>query len=241
MKQLFPATTDNIDPLVAYELPDENKNHLRINMVSSIDGQVVVDGKSKPLSSDDDRQVFHALRALSDVVLVGAGTMRIENYGPVVMSENTQTHRRSHGRAEIPPIAVVTRSGMFDVDSSFFQKAQSQPIILTTDHGARNASSVNEYADVISCGEKEVDLKVAVDELNKRGLMHILCEGGPSLNADLLHAGVVDELCLTIAPVVVAKPSKTIFDDADLDSPARMEFTHVLQYGDDVFLRIKVV
>ncbi len=208
-------------------------------MVSSLNGAVVVDGKSKPLSSPEDRKVCHALRAMADVVLVGAGTMREENYGPVRFSEEVRQQRLSLGLSEHAPVAVVTHEGKFDWSTPFFQDANMQPIILTDGHGAKNASEGSEYAGIVSCGPTRVDLAQAVKELESRGLKRILCEGGPSLNTDLLLAGVVDELCLTIAPILAGSSTKTIFDGLDVDDPEKMEYSHIFRDGGDIFLRVK--
>ncbi len=238
MEQLFP-THCVLETTEAYALSDPDAPHLRINMVSSIDGTVVVDGKSKPLSSNEDRKVFHALRSMADVILVGAGTARKENYGPVVFSDEIQQLRVSNGLSRNAPVAVVSHSGHFDWESPFFQEAHSKPIIITDAHGAHNAVHGSHYADIISYGEDHVDLQSAINEIYSRGLKHILCEGGPSLNTDLLNAGVVDELCLTLSPVLTNSSTKTIFDGLNCDEPARMEFSHILREGDDIFLRLQ--
>lgn len=127
-------------------------------MVSSIDGAISINGSARDLSSKIDRIVFHALRSFTDMALVGAGTMRSEKYKAVSLSDAEQSARTAKQKAA-PPIAVVSRSGEFDFDNDFFTKANTKPIILTTDIGARVAKN-DGLADIIICGKTHVDLNL---------------------------------------------------------------------------------
>src|SRR5213082_3504845 len=118
MRRLFPDPSDEVELRTAYAVDAER--HVRANFVASADGSVSLEGKSGTLGNAADREVFQLLRALSDVVLVGAGTARVENYGGA---------REVDGR--IPPIAVVSRSLDFDPAARLFTDTQVRPIILT--------------------------------------------------------------------------------------------------------------
>src|SRR4051794_37877701 len=143
------------------------------NMVAGVDGSVAVDGRTKELSSEADRALFHHLRTLADVILVGATTVRDENYGP---------HRPKDGSAP-HPIAVVTNSLQLDLASPFFTDAVARPIILTSERAPADAlAAARQVADVrVQAGDR-VDLRRAIDDLG--GV--ILTEGGPTLLASLL-------------------------------------------------------
>ncbi|HMS25566.1 MAG TPA: pyrimidine reductase family protein [Acidimicrobiia bacterium] len=239
MRQLWPTSIEGIDLLDAFAPPPhEATSHLRINMVSSLDGAISIEGKSEGLSGPADRRAFHTMRGLADVILVGAGTMREENYGPSKMSPEEQARRQGRGQNPIPPIAVVTRSASFDWNAPFFRDAASRPIILTTHDGAIAAQGAPDVADIIECGSHDVDLALAIKELASRGLTSLLCEGGPTLNADLLSAGLVNELCLTISPLIVQGSGKKIFDGSQLETPAGFDTTHVFMEDGFLFLRL---
>lgn len=208
-------------------------------MVSSIDGATQVDGKSKPLSSDIDRECFHAMRSLCDVVLVGASTVKIEGYKPVVISSEVQAQRKQMGQLLLAPIAVVTNHADFDFSSPFFTEAKVQPIIFTNDVGEKYCSNNKELAELVNAGKDEVDLKFVKENLAERGFNHILCEGGPTLNASLLEAEVVDELCLTISPQIAQGDSKRIFNGVPLDPPKEFMITNIYKQGDVLLFRYK--
>jgi len=183
VRQLLPEPADSVEPLdVCRDLPVvEGRPAVRLNMIASVDGATAVDGRSGGLGGPADRRVFVALRSLADVVLVAAGTVRAEGYGPGT-----------------PPIAVVSGSLRLDWDSPFFTTATHRPIVVTS--GRAPAEARKRATDVLVAGDVEVDLVRAVEMLGERGFAHVLAEGGPSLNGALAGAGVLDELCLTVAP-----------------------------------------
>jgi riboflavin biosynthesis pyrimidine reductase len=211
MRQVYPggqAVTDAaLAGLYAYPgLGAPPARWLRANMVESMDGAATVAGRSGGLSGQADEQVFAMLRALADVILVGAGTARAEGYGPVrPESEGLRWAWLRDGRPPSPPIAVVTRALDLDPGSPLLVGAppHARTIIITTGSApAQRRAAVARTAEVIVAGETSVDLKAAVDALAERGHQRISCEGGPHLLAQLAGAGLLDELCLTVSPVL---------------------------------------
>ena len=175
-------------------------------MVASLDGAATVDGRSGGLSSEADQQVFAMLRAHADVILVGAGTARAEGYGPVrPESEGLRWAWLRDGRPPSAPIAVVTRALDLDLGSALLAGAppHARTIVVTTESASpgRRAAAAR-TTEVIVAGEASVDLKAAVDALAERGHQRISCEGGPHLLGQLADAGLLDELCLTISPLL---------------------------------------
>jgi len=171
-----------------FDLYDRDDPHLRAGFVTSVDGAIAVDGTSAGLGSPADKAVFRALRACADAVVVGAGTAREEDYGPVRYGESAAAWRAAHGRAVQPPVVLVTRSGRVH------ERLLGGPVIVAAPEGVEVA-----HDDVI----RTVEPRALVAALHARGLTRLLCEGGPSLLTDLLAAGAVDELCLTTAPTAV--------------------------------------
>lgn len=215
-----------------YAYPDDlAAPYVRVNFVSSLDGAVSVDGHSAGLGSDADRRVFGLLRELADVVLVGAGTVRTEDY--------RGARRPTRGRDSPPPIAVVTGSADLDPAARLFTDTRVPPIVLTTaaaDAGRRERL-VAAGAEVVLLDRLTPDTLLA--ELARRGLHRVLCEGGPSLLGTLHAADAVDELCLTVAPLLAGGTAGRIAHGPE-GSPARpMSLVGALADADTLLLRYR--
>ncbi len=171
-------------------------------MIASVDGATAVDGVSGPLGGTGDRAVFTALRSMADVILAAAGTVRAEDYGPPRTPADQQQIRLERGQQRWPRMAVVTRSLNLDLDTALFAESPVPPIVITTrDADPDRRAAVAERATVLTAGDGAVDLAGALRSLSGHGDV-ILCEGGPSLNGQLAADGLIDELCLTVAPAL---------------------------------------
>jgi riboflavin biosynthesis pyrimidine reductase len=194
-------------------------------MVSSADGAITgPDHRSAGVSSDADRYVFAALRRQTDVVLVGAGTARIEGYRPAAV-----------------PIALVSARLELDLAAPLLAQAQHRTIVYTArSAGEDRIAATSKVADVVVCGEALVDLATAVDDLRERGLHRVLCEGGPTLLGGVLGNGVLDELCLTISPVLVGGTIPRIIAGTPLPGLVGLELAHLLESDGSLFARYLV-
>jgi riboflavin biosynthesis pyrimidine reductase len=176
---------------------------LRANMVVSADGAAALAGRSGGLSGRADRLVFSVLRSLADVILVGAGTARVERYRAVAEREIWAALR--DGRAPTPPIAVVTRELSLDPDGPLLTGAPagSRTIVLTTAAApADRRAAAARHADVVVFGQDDLTPAAAIGALAERGYRRLLTEGGPRLLTQFTAAGLLDDLCLTISPVL---------------------------------------
>jgi riboflavin biosynthesis pyrimidine reductase len=210
-------------------------------MIASVDGAAVAGGLTKALGGPADRAVFFALRALADVIVVGAATVRAERYGPVRLSDQARAWRVSNGLPLVPPIAVITASAQFDWQSAFFTKAEQRPLVITVGRAEPDAiSRAAEVADVIIAGETRVDLAAALTALHQRGYANVLTEGGPILIGEFIAAGLLDELCLTVAPKLVSGDTVRIVNGMGLDTPAEVELCHVMVADGYLFLRYRM-
>jgi riboflavin biosynthesis pyrimidine reductase len=237
MRALLPVPLDDVDLLEVYSPPALGP-FVRCNMISSVDGAIAVRGRSGALGGRADRTVFAALRALADVVVVGAGTARAEGYGPARLPEDLRRAREARGMPPVPPIAVVTRSGQFDWSSPFFTEAEQRPIIVTTeDADVGTLARARAVADVVQAGGAEVDLAEALAQLSGRGFASVLGEGGPGINAELVRAALVDELCLTLAPRIVAGTGPRILAGDELVEPLALRTVHLLEQDGYLFAR----
>jgi riboflavin biosynthesis pyrimidine reductase len=242
MRQLFPTAGD-VDPVDAYgrlAALGPGRPGVRLNMIASVDGAASLQGRSGALGGPADKALFATLRSLADVVLVGAGTMRAEGYGLARLSDDARGRRRDWGLSPVPPIAVITRSCRLDWSARFFTEAEQRPLVLTV---AAAAAAVRmgaaAVADVIVAGDDKVDLARAVRALAKRGHTNVLSEGGPGVAAQLAGAGLLDEVCLTVAPLLAAGEARRILDGAALGPPSVLELGHVLEADGYLFLRYR--
>lgn len=244
MQQLFPpvpAVSPGASPDLAGLYAYPAGQWLRANMVSSADGAASADGATKDLSSDTDRQVFALLRTLADVIVVGAATVRAEHYKPARPPALWRDLRS--GRTLTPPIAVI--SARLDLDPAgplmIAAPPDARTIVITTAQAPRDIrAELSRSADVIVAGDETVDLKAAIGALVERGHLRMLAEGGPHLLAQLVEAGLVDELCLTIGPLMAGPGANRIVAGVPSASqPLPLTLAHVLE--DDGFLLCRYV
>jgi riboflavin biosynthesis pyrimidine reductase len=225
MRQLLPTLVDRLDPAAIYgDLPAApGRPAVRLNMIASIDGATTLAGVSGGLGGRADHALFTVLRSLADVVLVAAGTVRAERYGP-----------------SSTPIAVVSRSLRLDWDSPFFTSQLARPILVTVAQApAAERARAAAVADVVIAGDRDVDLAQALAALADRGCRAVLAEGGPTLNGQLARAGLLDELCLTLSPRLAGGDAKRILAGASLPTPANLRLCSVCEQDGFLFLRYR--
>jgi riboflavin biosynthesis pyrimidine reductase len=201
---------------------------LRANMVTSLDGAATLGGRSGGLSGGADQQVFGMLRALADVIVVGAGTARVEGYRPVKpRTEGVRWSWLREGRAPSPPIAVVTRRLDLDLESPLVaaSPAHARTIVITTEAAPpERRAAVAATAELIVAGRESVDIVAAVGALAGRGHRQILTEGGPYLLSQIIEAGLLDELCLTVSPLLAGPGAgRIVADIGPLHEPAGVD------------------
>jgi riboflavin biosynthesis pyrimidine reductase len=239
VQSLYPTTPSALsheDLVEIYSYPHERR-WVRANFVSTLDGAAQGrDRKSGTLSSPADQALFAMLRSLCDVVLVGARTTRIEGYQPIVANEIDASIRNRLGLAPIPSVAVVSRS--LDLDTSLLEGGEAATIVVTTeDAAAARADQLPDGVPVIAVGQTSVDFAAALDQLGARGLQRVLCEGGPSLMRDLVASGRLDELCLTIRPMIAAGERFRIARGDAILPEARLALRTLLEADGDLFAR----
>jgi riboflavin biosynthesis pyrimidine reductase len=222
-----------VDELVAC-YPRLDRPNLRVNFIASADGAVSVDGLSGGLQGPGDKEVFDTLRMVCDALVVAAGTVRAEGYDALRLTAPARAWRVANGLPEFPLMVIV--SGSLDLDPAqlVFSDAPVRPIVLT--HRAAPASPIAEVAEVIALGDDRVDLAAGVALLHARGAGQLLCEGGPGLFGSMIAADLVDELCLTVAPMLVGGPAGRIAHGPPAP-PRRMSLRHALTREDMLFLR----
>lgn len=227
--------TDDLVELYRHPVPEAG-GWLRSNFVATLDGSIQgPDGRSGSINTASDQQIFALHRALADAVLVAGGTARHEGYRAIDLPLDLQELRLREGLAPHPTLVVVTRTA--NLDPAIAEPAQGAggPVIVVTT-GGKPATDLAPLRgagiEVLESAGDTVDLPRLVDELAGRGLSRLLCEGGPQLHRDLLAAGLIDELSLTLAPVAVGGDGLRTTTGAALE-PARDFELQLVLLGDD--------
>ncbi|CAL9619096.1 hypothetical protein SUDANB176_05803 [Streptomyces sp. enrichment culture] len=263
MRRLFPVTDETAAPAgeagtprggarewslgelaAAYAYPEPGPRGrepwLRANMVSTLDGAAQHDGRSQPISCAADMRIFGTLRALADVVVVGAETVRQEGYRPARARAEFAAAREAAGQGPAPVIAVVTASLDLDFSLPLFTSPLVPTLVLTGSGAApdRVAAAERAGARVVTAGEGAgVDPVRMVRALADLGHTRLLTEGGPRLLGQLVAAGALDELCLTVSPMLAAGDAQRIAGGPSVTLPRRFALKSMLEEDGFLFTR----
>ena len=188
---------------------------IRGNMISSLDGSSTKDGRSGGLANINDRAIFSIIRQSADIIIVGASTVLIEEYSNVCLSINQQNERKKYGQSNIPQIAVITTSSKLKKSDKFFSLNKKQvPFVFTSANNFINTQKrLNMSAEVVNVSSKnpeKIDFFTIVKFLAERKFFRILIEGGPFILGKLMEKNILNELCLTISPILIGGKSKRI-------------------------------
>jgi riboflavin biosynthesis pyrimidine reductase len=217
-----------------------------LNMIGTVDGRASLGGRSGPLSDRADRALFHGLRSAVDAVLVGAGTVRTERYGRMIPDASSRSLRTRRGLAEEPLACIVSGRLALDDEIPLLGEPSARVVILTASAASLPATAASvEY--VRAARDGHLDLAAALGELRKRFEIHsLLCEGGPHLAMQLLDAGLLDELFLSLSPLLAGgEPAGgealRILAGRELEPPVALELLGALRSDSHLFLRYGVL
>ena len=219
------------------ELAPAARPYLGVNMVSSLDGKATIDWRTRGLSTELDRRLFHHLRTQADAVMVGAGTARVEGYGRMVKNEELRDKRRAEGLDPDPLAVIVSARLDLPADLPLLNEPQQRVVIATgSDATLPDLAAQVEYMRV---GD---DLPVLMARLREEhGVRSVLCEGGPTLNSHLLAADLIDELFLTLHPKLAGGAAAlTIVAGRTLVAPAELDLVSLAEGDGDLFTRWRV-
>ncbi len=236
-----PGTVTAIEALEGLALAEKAPGHrpyVVLNMVTTADGAATVAHRTAPISNPADRQLFHELRAHVDAVLVGAGTVRAERYGRLVRDPQRRARRVARGLAPDPLAVVVSGRLTLTPDLPLLADPHSRVVVLTAST-AELTQCAAQVSYLRAAPGEELDLATMLARLRaEHGVRSVLCEGGPTLNASLLPAGLVDELFLAIAPALAGSAgSLSIVDRAPLAEPVGLDLIWLLESQSQLFAR----
>ena len=208
---------------------------VRMNFVTSVDGAAEIGGRSAGLGNPPDKKVFGLLRQYPDGLLVGAGTLRQEEYHAVRLDPARRAWREARGLDAYPRLIVISRRLDLSPTQGAFAKAPRRPIILTTEDAPPDrVTALSVVADVVAFGRGSVDLAACLADLRERGIATILSEGGPQLFGSLTAADLVDEVCLTVSPLLAGAGAGRI--TAGPPSEVRDLVLHHILYAENAIL-----
>ncbi|MGH8951327.1 MAG: dihydrofolate reductase family protein [Acidimicrobiia bacterium] len=230
--------SEPVDDLVGLYMADERKAEDRpfvlVNFISSADGGTAIAGKSSSLGDEDDKAVFQALRAIPDIILVGSATVEAENYRPVTLDETRRERRLAAGMTEVPVLAIVSGRLSFDPEARVFSDPEHRPMVITgPEADPAKLALLGDSAEVL-----------ILDEVTPANILYrlgaasvILCEGGPRLVGQFAADHLVDELNLTVAPMIIGGKSARIANGPLVEPPQEMRLDRCM-FGDrSMFLR----
>lgn len=231
------------DPLAPYLEVDRSRPRHECwvtgHMVAGVDGTAAVDGKVGPLSTSPDQDLYRRMRQIADVVMVGAETVRKEGFGPIRLSEEAQQWRLARGMTALPPVAVVTRS--LDLNWSlrvFTDVPEDAPTHVITCAAADpdRVAEARKVAEVVVAGDERVEPATAMRALAERGHRVVLCEGGPTWLGEVVAADRLDELLLSVSPMMGGDPLPVAVTPAGAGVTG-FTLESVLREDDTLFLR----
>lgn len=221
-----------------FESPRAERPFVYTNFALTVDGRATIDGRSGAIGSDTDTAMLVGLRTRTDAVMIGGGTMRAEGYGRVVGDPAKRELRESNGLAADPLMVIV--SGGLDLpwDAPLFTEGGGEVLVFTAD-AETEPPETNTRVEVVR-HEGRIELPAAMRELRDRGIRSLLCEGGPSLHAELIEAGLVDELFVTRAPKLAGGDGPGIVHGLDAGERP-LELLWLLEEGGETYSRYRVL
>ncbi len=220
------------------ERASDERPFVFLNMVATADGRAAVDGRTESLGGEADLELLLELRAIADAVLIGTGTLRAEGYARLVGSPERRARRQVAGLAEDPVAVVISRRLDVPWEAGLFH-APEQPVLVYTGPDAGEPPATPAPVEVVHL--EEPTPAAALADLRARGIRALLSEGGPTLARALVADRLIDELFLTIAPLLTGDPTEpTILAGAELLEPAELELVWTLRTGSELFLRYRL-
>ena len=245
VRRLLPEPVADVDPMELYPAlarpRPAGRPWLMVNMIASADGAIEVDGTSEALGDPADEAVFSAVRACADWIVAAAGTARAERYGLPRPAAAARRARRGSGRAARPRLAVVSARLDLGLDLPMFadRRADEDPPLVVTGLTAprRGLERLEPVAEVVQVQSSQPSPEDILAILGDRGAEVVLSEGGASLNAQFADAALIDELCLSIAPMIAGGDSPRLVAGSTRSVPVPMRLAHLLEDGGTLFAR----
>jgi riboflavin biosynthesis pyrimidine reductase len=228
-----------LDEMFAALSPPAGRPLTLVNFVASTDGRATVEGRSRGLGDDGDRSMFHGLRERVDAVTAGPMTMRVERYGRILRAPERRERRLARGQSAEPLACLVSRSGRLPTDIPLFGCPEARVIVFAPATARADLDGLAAQVEHVALEPDSLTLPEVARRLRADfGVATLLCEGGPTLFSALLAEGLVDELFLTLAPLLVGGGlAAAITSGAPLPEPVRLRLLWLLEREGSLFAR----
>jgi riboflavin biosynthesis pyrimidine reductase len=240
MRRLLPdpgptTVSEQLEAYRPWEEPREERPLVAMNFVATVDGRATIEGRSGPIGSDADTAMLAGLRTRFDAVMIGAGTMRVERYGPLASKQETRERRRQAGLSPEPLMVLV--SGRLDLpwEAPLFEEGGEVLIFTAADtEPPQTAASVE-----VVRHEGAVNFREAMRHLRReRGIRALLSEGGPHVHEQMQADGLVDDLFLTISPKLSGGEALRILE-GPLPGVIDLDLAWLLEEDGELFARYR--
>jgi len=248
MQRIYPPPAADVDIAVVYDQLDwpsgdalpSDRPFIALNMVSSADGRVALDGSARGIGSAADHVLLTRLRTHPDALLFGAGTLRADRVGKGVPA-SLQPARIGRGLAPQPLLVALTASGDLPLERAVFAAPTRVVVFVAARTPAEAVARLSARAMVRVAGEERPDPSTAMSLLRREfGVRHVLCEGGPTLNGALLAASLLDELFLTLAPTLLGAGELSLVAGPPLRPSAALALRSIYEHEGELYLRYQV-
>lgn len=234
-----PRATSVADLLAGFDpaaAAPAGRPHVYTNFALTVDGRATIDGRSGTIGSAADTALLVGLRMRAEAVMIGAGTLRAEGYGELIRDPDKRAQRERDGLAPEPLLVIVSQRLAIPWSAPLFTEGAGSVVIFTAVEG--EAPETATPVDVIR-HPGGVSLAAMLATLRAdHGVRALLCEGGPTLHADLLAAGLVDELFVTRAPRIAGGPGPGLF--TGLESGVRdLDLVWLCESGGELYARYR--
>jgi riboflavin-specific deaminase-like protein len=215
------------------ERPAGGRPRVVADMVASVDGRAAVQGKSVALGHPVDRALLRELRAEADAILVGTPTLRAERYANLLDAEQ-RAARVAAGLPAHPIVVTVSRRLELPVEVPLLHEPGVRILVHT--ESSASPPDVGAELEVVRCAPGKLTLPAVLADLGARGIRGVLCEGGPTLLRELIAQDGLDDLLVTVAPLVVGGDAPSILEGPALPEPAAWALREVHRAGEHLFL-----
>jgi riboflavin-specific deaminase-like protein len=242
MRRLIPepgetTVEQQLDSYRPWEQPGGERPFVATNFAVTVDGRATISGVSGPIGSDADTEMLSRLRTRFDAVMIGAGTMRVEQYGRLASKQETRERRERIGLGPEPLMVLI--SGRLDLpwDAPLFTAGGGRVLVFTSSEAEPPETATDL---VVVRHEEAVDLPAALRHLRAEcGIRALLCEGGPHVHSQLWAEDLVDELFLTTAPRLTGAEGPRMLEGEALPDITELDLAWLLEQDGELFARYR--
>lgn len=226
-------------PRRAAAIAGTDRPYVLLNMASTADGRASIEGRAGPIGDRADSELLHGLRTIADGLLVGANTVRVEHYARMLRGDDERELRQRRGLTRELPTYIVSASLDLSRQSVPLLAEPRAPVTIITSSQATLPPSAASVDYIRLERNVDLDLETVLKRLrSEHGVNTLLCEGGPRLATQLLSAGLVDELFLSLAPKLAAgEDCLRILHGPQLDPARPLELLSLHEHESSLFLR----